>query len=138
MLDLLDLAPGLRIPQSSSCVGLPGKPFAFELHRADISQRSMQPGFVVPEQPGNGFILGVAPGHEALPVQALDLQRAEQCLAAGIDAPMSSGRCQQLPRRLIELVIPYSWSTPLKAPLAYWLPRSLWKTAPQRACPGGA
>ena len=44
----------------------------------------MQPGFVVPEQPGDGFILGVAPGHEALPVQALDLQRAEQRFTAGI------------------------------------------------------
>ena len=34
----------------------------------------MQPSFVVPEQPGNGFILGLAPGHKALAVQALDLQ----------------------------------------------------------------
>ena len=54
----------------------------------------MQSGFVVPEQPRNGFVLGLAPGHKALPVQALDLQRAEQRLAAGIDAPMSSGRCR--------------------------------------------
>ena len=54
----------------------------------------MQPGFVVPEQPRDGFILGLALGHEALPVQALDLQRAKQRLAAGIDAPMSSGRCR--------------------------------------------
>ena len=54
----------------------------------------MQPGFVVPEQPGDGFILSLAPSHKALPVQALDLQRAEQRLAAGIDAPMSSGRCR--------------------------------------------
>ena len=44
----------------------------------------MQARFVVPEQPGDGFILGLAPGHEALPVQALDLQRAEQCFAAGV------------------------------------------------------
>ena len=44
----------------------------------------MQPGFVVPKQPRNDFVLGLALGHEALPVQALDLQRAEQCLAAGI------------------------------------------------------
>jgi hypothetical protein len=54
----------------------------------------MQPGFVVPEQPRDRFILGVAPGHKALPVQALDLQRAEQRLAAGSDAPMSSRRCK--------------------------------------------
>ena len=71
---------------------MPGKPFAFELHRADVSQRRMQPGFVVPEQPRNGFVFGLTPGHEALPVQALDLQRAKQRLAAGIDAPMSSRR----------------------------------------------
>ena len=63
---------------------MPGKPFAFELHRADISQRRVQPGFVVPKQPRDRFILGLAPGHEALPVQALDLERAEQRFAAGI------------------------------------------------------
>ena len=50
----------------------------------------MQPGLVVPEQPRNGFVFGLAPRHEALPVQALDLQRAKQRFAAGIDAPMSS------------------------------------------------
>ena len=54
----------------------------------------MQPRFVVPEQPGDGFILGVAPHHKPLPVQALNLQRAEQRLAAGIDAPMSNRRCR--------------------------------------------
>ena len=74
--------------------GLSRKPDFLELHWADVSQRRMQRGFVVPEQPRNGFILGVAPGHEALPVQALDLQGAEQRLAAGIDAPMSSRRCR--------------------------------------------
>jgi len=26
--------------------------------------------------------------------------------------------------------MPYSWSTPLKAPLACWLPRSLWNSTP--------
>jgi hypothetical protein len=31
----------------------------------------MQPLFVAPEQPRDGFILGVAPGREALPLQAL-------------------------------------------------------------------
>jgi hypothetical protein len=46
----------------------------------------MQPRFVVPEQSRGGFILDLTPRHKALPVQALDLQRAEQCLAAGIDA----------------------------------------------------
>jgi hypothetical protein len=46
----------------------------------------MQPRFVVPEQSHGGFILDLTPRHKALPVQALDLQRAEQCLAARIDA----------------------------------------------------
>ena len=54
----------------------------------------MQARFVVPEQPRDGFILDLALGHEGLAVQALDLQQAEQCLAAGIDAPMSSRRCR--------------------------------------------
>ena len=40
--------------------------------------------FRSPEQPGDDFILGLAPGVEALPVQPLHLQRAEQRLAAGI------------------------------------------------------
>ena len=44
----------------------------------------MQARFVVAEQPSDCFIPGLAPGHEALPVQALDFQRAEQRLAAGI------------------------------------------------------
>ena len=44
----------------------------------------MQPGFVVPEQPHDGFILGLAKAHKVLPTQALDFQRAEQRFAAGI------------------------------------------------------
>jgi len=80
----------------------------------------MQTGHVVPEQPRDGLVLGLAPRHEALPMQALDFQRAEQRLAAGIDAPMSSHlRSQQLPRRLMEPLMPYSLSASLKAPLAY-------------------
>ena len=31
----------------------------------------MQPRFVVPEQPRDGFIISMAPGREALPLQAL-------------------------------------------------------------------
>jgi len=37
---------------------------------------------------------------------------------------------QQLPRRLIEAVMPYSVKTSLKSWLAYWLPLSLWKINP--------
>ena len=44
----------------------------------------MQPRFVVPEQPRNDLILGMAPGRKALQVQALDLKRAEQRFTAGV------------------------------------------------------
>jgi hypothetical protein len=37
---------------------------------------------------------------------------------------------QQLPRRLIEAVMPYSARTSRKSSLAYWLPLSLWKISP--------
>jgi hypothetical protein len=37
---------------------------------------------------------------------------------------------QQLPRRLIEAVMPYALSTSRKSLLAYWMPRSLWKITP--------
>jgi hypothetical protein len=37
---------------------------------------------------------------------------------------------QQLPFLLIEAVMPYSVSLAVMAWLAYWLPRSLWKTTP--------
>ena len=64
--------------------GLSCQPVCVELRRADISKRRLQARFVVPEQPGDGFIPGLAPGREAFPVQALDLQGVEQCFAAGI------------------------------------------------------
>jgi hypothetical protein len=51
----------------------------------------VQPSPVVPEQPCNDFVLGVAPGHKALPVQALDLQGTEQRFATGIDRKQRSG-----------------------------------------------
>jgi hypothetical protein len=37
----------------------------------------MQPGFVVLEQPRDHFILGLVPGHEALPVQAPHLHACQ-------------------------------------------------------------
>ena len=37
---------------------------------------------------------------------------------------------QQLARRLIEAVMPYSVSASRKSLLAYWLPLSLWKISP--------
>ena len=73
----LDLAPGIRIPWLGSCTGLPGLmglPVFFELHRADVGQRRVQSGSVVPEYPGDDFVHGLAPGLEALPVQPLHLQ----------------------------------------------------------------
>ena len=87
-------------------------PVFFEPHRADIGQCRVQSSPVVPEHPGDDFVHRVAPGRKALPMQAL------------WQNPKSA---QQLPRRLIEGVMPYSVSTSLKSLLAYWLPLSLWK-----------
>jgi hypothetical protein len=61
-----------------------GQPVFFELHRADVGQRRVQSGSVVPEHPGDDFVHGLAPGLEALPVQPLHLQRPEQRFAAGL------------------------------------------------------
>src|SRR6218665_3794727 len=59
-------------------------PVLLEPHRADVRQREVQPGAVVPEYPGDDLVLGLAPRHEALPMQSLHLQRTEQGLAAGV------------------------------------------------------
>ena len=59
----------------------------------------MRPDFFVPEQSNDGFILSVVPGHKALGVQVLDLQRIEHNLAAALS--------KQPARRLMELVMPY-------------------------------
>ena len=50
----------------------------------------MKSSAVVPEQPCNGFVLGLASGFEALPMQSLDLQRPEQRLAAGVSFALVS------------------------------------------------
>lgn len=61
-----------------------GKPVLLELHRADIGQPQRQSSAVVPEQPVDDFILGLAPAFEVFPVQPLDLLRPEQRLAASV------------------------------------------------------
>ena len=55
-------------------LGLCGQPVFLKLHRADVVQRRVQPGPVVPDQTRDGFVLGIAPRREALPVQPLDFQ----------------------------------------------------------------
>src|ERR1017187_5998565 len=60
------------------------RPVLLELHRADIVQRRVHSCSVIPEQPCDGFILGLADGFKTLAVQPLHLQRAEQRLRAGV------------------------------------------------------
>ena len=49
----------------------------------DIGQRQMQPSPVIPKQPSNGLVLGLAPSLESLPVVtdrrngAMDVRRNE-------------------------------------------------------------
>src|ERR1035438_6249488 len=59
-------------------------PVLLKLHRADVVQCRVHPGLVIPEQPVQGCILGLSYRLEALAVQALDLQRAKQRLAASV------------------------------------------------------
>ena len=85
-----------------------GKPVLLELHRADVGQRRVQSSPVVPEQPVDDFVLGLAPGFELLPVQPLDLQRPEQRLAAGVvpavPAPTHRGHDAVLFERIAEVL----------------------------------
>src|SRR5271169_5871896 len=57
-------------------------PILFKLHWTDVIQCRVQPCLVIPEQPVEDFILGLAKGFKVLPVQPLYLQRSEQRLAA--------------------------------------------------------
>jgi hypothetical protein len=74
-------------------LGCPVLPLLFVLHRAQVVQRGMQPFPVVPMQPVQHFVFGLLPSGKVLPVQAFYLERSEQRLAAGIDAPMSRVFC---------------------------------------------
>src|ERR1039457_151441 len=60
------------------------RPALLELHWADVVQRRVHSCSVIPEQPRDGFILGLADGFKSLAVQPLHLQRAEQRLRAGV------------------------------------------------------
>ena len=83
-------------------------PFLFELHRTDVVQCRVQPCPVIPEQPVEGFVLGLAEGFEAHSMQPLDLEGAEQCLRAGVVPAVAlaahRGRDATLVERLVELV----------------------------------
>ena len=61
--------------------GLRNKPVLLKPYRADVGQRRVQSGLVVPEQTDDNFVPGLAPRHEALVVKSLCHQRPEQRLA---------------------------------------------------------
>src|SRR6218665_3509706 len=68
-------------------------PVLLEPHRADVRQRGVQPGAVVPEYPGDDLVLGLASRHEALPMQSLHpqptKQRPPEVLAGVLAAPVA-------------------------------------------------
>ena len=70
----------------------------FKLHRAEVIQRRVQSCSVIPEQPIEDFILGLAKSFKVLAGQPFHLQGSEQALS------------QQLPLRLIEALMPRSLS----------------------------
>ena len=59
-------------------------PVLLELDRAEVVQRRVHPCLVIPEQPCDGFILGLADRFKALAMQPLHLQRTEQRLRASV------------------------------------------------------
>ena len=88
--------------------GLSRKPVLLEPYRAGVDQRRVQSGLVVPGQPGDNFVLGLAPRHQALAVQPLHLQRLEQRLAAGVvptvAAPAYRGRAAVFRQHVPEIL----------------------------------
>ena len=70
---------------------------SLELSWAEIAQRRVHPRSVVPEQPFERGVLRLPVVFELHAMQPFDLQRAEQGLRAGVDAPMSRGFRKQLP-----------------------------------------
>src|SRR5664279_1024692 len=60
------------------------RPVLLELHRADVVQRRVHSCSVIPEQPRDGFILGLPDRFKTLAVQSFHLQRTEQRLRAGV------------------------------------------------------
>jgi len=59
-------------------------PVLLEFNRADIVQRRVHSCSVMPEQPGDGFILGLADRLKTPAMQPFHLQRSEQRLRAGV------------------------------------------------------
>ena len=68
---------------SCDCVGA-AVPVLFKLHRAEVIQRRVQSCSVIPEQPVEDFILGLAKSFKVLAVQPLHLQGSEQRLRTGV------------------------------------------------------
>src|ERR1035437_3720980 len=60
------------------------RPVLLELHWAYVVQCRVHSCSVIPEQPGDGFILGLSDRFKALAVQSFHLQRTEQRLRAGV------------------------------------------------------
>ena len=64
-------------------------PLFLELDRAYVIQGRVHPCPDIPKYPGDGFIFRLTHCFKALAMQPFHLQRAEQRLRAGIEAPMS-------------------------------------------------
>jgi hypothetical protein len=92
-------------------------PVLLELHWADVVQRRVHSCSVIPEQPCDDFILGLADGCKTLAVQPFHLQRTKQRLRAGV-IPAVALAAHRRPNAML-------LSTSRKSSLAYWLPRSL-------------
>src|SRR5450755_3910086 len=83
-------------------------PALLELHRADIVQRRVHACSVIPEQPRDGFILGLADGFETLAVQSFHLQRTEQRLRTGVVPAVALAahrRCNAMPFEYLTEVV---------------------------------
>src|SRR6218665_236712 len=111
------------IPESRiGLLGLSRMPVLLEQHRADVRQRGVQPGAVVPEYPGDASSLAWRRVTKRCPCSRSTFNEPNRVSLQALSP--------QLPLRLIEAVMPHWASTSLKSSLAYWLPRSLWKISP--------
>ena len=107
---------------------LSGKPFLFVGHGAEISEGGVQARVVVICGPRHDFVTRRAARSEIMAMKAFALERAEQALGTALS--------QQSPFRLIDARIAKVLSCLAKAMLAYWLPRSEWRSVPAPACGG--
>src|SRR4030088_1993558 len=97
-------------------------PLLFRLDWAEVAQGGVLTCLVIPEQPREGFILGLTDGFETLAVETFYFQRSKQSPAGRVIPAVALAAHRSGDAAFHQQAL-NSW-------LAYWLPRSLWKIGP--------